>query len=117
MKCTVHSCLQKIEAAWRGHVDLQWIRKIHRTSKSYCTKAKRRKQLYLILALSQYYTQHAATYMGVGIAQWYSAGLVIGKSQARSQQKKWGKFLLQGQLSVLTLISVSAPPRHYHSRM
>ena len=50
---------------------------------------------------------------GVGIAQWYRAWLVTERSQVlvpgRSSRRSFF-CLLQGQLSVLTLISVSIPP-------
>ena len=41
---------------------------------------------------------------GTGIAKWYSGGLVIERSQVH---------FLQGQLSVMTLISVSVHPSFY----
>jgi len=44
------------------------------------------------------------------IAPWYSVGLVTEMSWIPSPVEAAGIFFLQGQLSVLTLISISVPP-------
>ena len=50
--------------------------------------------------------------LGAGIAQWLSAELVIERSRVRNPCWNGGRiFFSQGRLSVLTLISVSVPPR------
>ena len=57
---------------------------------------------------------------GVGIAQWLECWLVIEKSQVQVPAGAVWEFSspeLQGQLSVLTLISVCFPPPCYRSSM
>ena len=46
---------------------------------------------------------------GAGIAQWLERRTRDRKVPGSSPRKNRGGFLLQGQLSVLTLISVSVP--------
>ena len=48
--------------------------------------------------------------MGAGIAQW----LERRTREFESLQERWENFLLQGQLSVLILISVSVPRPQEH---
>ena len=53
---------------------------------------------------------------GSGIAQWVERQTRDQKvCEFESRQEQWENFLFQGQLSVLTLISVSVPPPCYRS--
>ena len=54
---------------------------------------------------------------GAGLLSGQSTGLVIERSRVRILAGAAGNFLIQGQLSVLTLISVSVPPPCYRSSM
>ena len=56
-----------------------------------------------------------SVYRGVGIAQWLECQ--THGHGFESWQERWENFLLQGQLSVLTLILVSVPPQCYRSSM
>ena len=55
------------------------------------------------------------TFPSLALDQWYSPGLLIAGSQFKSRQERQENFLLQGQLPVLTLLSVSVPPLSYRS--